>query len=84
MSIYIYDTQGDPCFRSKRLDFDSWDEMVEYVNDKSDLKKRLETNWAFIRYEPYTESLFMEMLVVLQIMFSQKEREELLHELQIL
>ena len=73
MSICIYDTHGDPCFRSERLDFASWDHMVKYVSENPDLKERIETNWAYIRHAPYSESVMMEAALIMSLLIHGKK-----------
>lgn len=75
----IYDTHGDVCFKSERLEFDSFKEMIEHINNNDDLLDRLEHNWAIIYPGRYNVSMLDRALICTLIelgMIEDKEKEK--------
>lgn len=64
---YIYDTHGDPYFKKERLDFDSWDDMIEHINNNPELKERIETNWAVMHAGSYQDYQINQAYLLLMV-----------------
>lgn len=58
----IFDTHGDPCFRSEKKDFKSFKEMVDYINNDDELLDRLEHNWACVYPNDFDSYLLLRTI----------------------
>lgn len=76
MGICIYDTHGDPCFKSEVIKFESWAELVDYVGNDIQLQDRIMNNWAIIRHEPFSEGQMVEALILMAKIFSERPSSE--------
>lgn len=73
----IYDSHGDIWFKSERLDFHSFDEMIEHIKNDEDLLERIEGNWAIMypgRYKVSMATRFMTCSIIETLLQMEEEK----------